>query len=257
MPVTKTKKSATQPTKSSVKAKPAPAAKPAKKAGGPKAPTRAGVNPLVDEGLKIRWNEAIARYRKSRAVEMKEWDERYEALGEILDSDPPYYLAGGYPSALAFLAAEAPDQDPRTVRTYVRVARYFDPDDEAKHGISKLDALLDYLEAVGGAPLAPAKINLSKQKVRSGSGKAQKLVPFGEITVAELRASMRTARTPASKSAAKEPKAVKVVREALKKAGAGAVAVRMRNGKLDIGGIELTKLGAVAKALLGTKLDPA
>ena len=97
---------------------------------------------LVDKALKARWEEAIARYRKARTEEIEGWDERYEALGDILDNDPPYYLAGGHKTARAFLQAEVPDQDERSVRTYIRVARFFDPEDEAKHGVSKLDLLL-------------------------------------------------------------------------------------------------------------------
>src|SRR5687767_11771137 len=76
---------------------------------------------VVDAALKARWNEAIARYRAARDEEVEGWDERYEALGEIIDSEPPYYLAGGYKTAREFLKKEVPDQDERSVRAYVRV----------------------------------------------------------------------------------------------------------------------------------------
>ncbi len=246
------------------KTKPAAPAKPAAGKAKPAAPAKpapAGQGGVVeDKALKARWTEAIERYRKARGDEAAGWDERYEALGEILDSDPPYYLAGGFKDARAFLEVEAPDQDERSVRRSIRVARYFDPDDETKYGISRLDLLLDYLEAAGGAPLAPAKIRVEKQKVRVPSGKTSRLAPFSELTQDELRQAVRLARSktgPAAATAAKEPPVVKVVRSALGKAGLSALAVRLRQGRLDVSGIPLDKLGALAKVLAAVKLPDA
>jgi hypothetical protein len=149
---------------------------------------------LVDRALKARWNEALERYRVARAEETAGWDERYEALGDIVDAKPPLYLAGGFKTAGAFLRAEAPELSERQVRTYIRVARYFDPEDEARHGVSKLEALLDYLEAAGGVPLAPAKLHVERQRVRVKRGKVERRVPFAEVTVQELRAAVKKAR---------------------------------------------------------------
>lgn len=241
------------------KKKPSPPAQVVKKAPAPpaqvakKSPARKGEGALreslVDKGLEKRWEEAIERYRAARGEEMAGWDERYEALGEILDSDPPYYLAGGYKTARAFLAAEAPDQDERTVRTYVRVARYFDPEDEARYGITKLDGLLDYLEAAGGAPLAPAKINPVKTKVPVTRGGKELVIPFAEATKEELRASTRSAKAGSGKTSKTEPPLVKAMRKALSKAGLGKVSVRLRRDELDFGGVPRDRVGALGKAL--------
>src|SRR5690349_25073245 len=57
---------------------------------------------VADKALKARWEEALRRYVRARTEETEGWDARYEALGDILDSDPPLYLAGGYTSAAAF-----------------------------------------------------------------------------------------------------------------------------------------------------------
>ncbi|WP_437680743.1 hypothetical protein [Sorangium sp. So ce131] len=230
---------------------PAPArraAPPRRSAGG------AAPDGLVDQALKARWEEAIARYRKARTEELEGWDERYEALGDILDSDPPYYLAGGFKTARAFLQAEVPDQDERSVRTYIRVARFFEPEDEAKHGISKLDLLLRYLEAAGGVPLAPAKIRPDKQKIRVAKGKTQRLVPFPEVTFDELRQAIRTAARSAGKVTKNAPPLVRALGGLLAKAKLRGVGVRLRGGKVDLSGIPAGELAALGKVLASAKL---
>jgi hypothetical protein len=215
---------------------------------------RAAPAGLVDQGLKLRWEEAIARYRKARDEEVAGWDERYEALGDILDSDPPYYLAGGHKTARAFLKAEVPDQDERTVRTSIRVARYFDPEDEAQHGISKLDSLLGYLEAAGGAPLAPAKIKLAKQAIRVPEGKGFRTVPFAETTNEQLRAATRAAAQRAGKVSRASSPVVKAIQEVLSKAKIRGLGVRLSRGRLALSGIALDDVSKVGRALASVKL---
>jgi hypothetical protein len=217
---------------------------------------RAKTAGLVDEGLKRRWQEALTRYRKARDEEVAGWDERYEALGEILDSDPPYYLGGGYKTARAFLQAEVPDQDERTVRTAVRVARWFDPDDEARHGISKLDALLTYLEAAGGAPLAPAKIHLAKQTIRVPQGRSFRTIPFADAAIADLRAATRAAGQRAGKITKTSPPVVQAIQAALSQAKLRAVAVRLSRGRVALSGIAPDDLARLGKALGSLKLPP-
>ena len=208
--------------------------------------------PLIDPALKARWQEALARYRHARDEETAGWDERYQALGEILDGDPPYYLAGGFKTARAFLAAEAPDQDERTVRMSIRVAQHFDPADEAAHGLAKLDALLTYLEAAGGLPLPPAKLHPDRQKIRVERNGAHRLVPFAEVTREELQAATRTAR--GQHASAKSPPAVVALRRALAKGGLRAISVQLRAGHFLLGNIAPEKLGQLGRALARVKL---
>lgn len=211
---------------------------------------------VVDRALKARWQDSLARYRTARTAETAGWDDRYEALGEILDGDPPYYLAGGYETARAFLAAEAPDQDERTVRTYIRVARWFEPEDEARHGVTKLDALLTYLEAAAGAPLAPAKLNLTKQRVRVPDGKTTRAVAFAEATADDLRRATRGVRG-AAHGGPTAPPLVKALRQALAAAKLSAIGVRLRGGRIDLSGIAPAQLAALGKALAKLKLPPS
>ena len=48
----------------------------------------------VDTALKAKWEKAIDQYRAARDAETSGWDERYEALGDIVEAEPPLYLAG-------------------------------------------------------------------------------------------------------------------------------------------------------------------
>ena len=209
---------------------------------------------VVDKALKARWEEALARYHQARVEETEGWDARYEALGDILESDPPYFLAGGYKSAAAFLKAEVPDQDERTVRMHVRVARYFDPQDEAQFGVAKLDLLLRYLQAAGGVPLAPTKIATDRQKVRVAEGKEFRNVPFSEATAEDLRRAARAEAGAKGKTASSRPPAAKALHAALSKAKLGSVGVRVRGGRVDLTGIEWGHLAALGKALAAAKL---
>ena len=119
--------------------------------------------PPVDANLKRRWAAEFERYDTSRSQEAQGWDARYEALGVILEEE--LYLGGGYKTERAFLQKEEPDQDERTIRRAIRVARSFDPEDEERYGVTKLDLLLDYLEGPGEAPVPPVKIRLDKLMV--------------------------------------------------------------------------------------------
>ena len=207
---------------------------------------------VVDKLLKARWQDALARYQKAVSEETQGWDERYEALGEIVESEPPLYLAGGYKTARAFFAEQVPGVDERSIRSYIRVAKSFDPEDETKYGISKLEALLDYLQAVGGGPVPPAKINPARQKVRVRRGKLQRLEPFAEVTVADLKEATRAST---KHPVASLPPEVKELRAALQKAKLGGISVRLRQQKFDLGGIRASDLRKVGKVLASAKLS--
>ena len=207
---------------------------------------------LVDKALAARWAETISRLRAARGEATKGWDDKYEAVGEILDHK--LYLAGSHKSAREFLAKELPGEDERSVRTYMRVARYFDPADEEKYGISRLDLLLTYLEAAGGAPLAPAKINLAKSRIKVVDKKAVHTIDFAEVTVEQLRLAVRGARSDKGPAKAKEPPAVKALRAHFVKSGLRSVGVRLRGDRYDFSGVQQGDLARLAKALSTAKV---
>jgi hypothetical protein len=237
-------KKKTLPRATSTQARAKSATKPARK-------LKAGANPLVDKALSAHWKDAFQRFEDAKQGEAERWDEQYEALGEILDAEPPLYLAGGYASDKAFLAAVLPGVDVRSARRSCRVARYFDAEDEATHGVMRLEALLDYLEATHDAPLVPAKINTKKQRVRVSSGKSTRSVLFADATLAVLRASIRRAtKAPATRSSP----AVMAVKAALAKHGFSEVAVSIRDNRLTLSGIPVGRLSPCARALTAAKV---
>jgi hypothetical protein len=211
----------------------------------------------VDEELEARWEREITRFRHARASELASWDERYEALGNILEGE--LYLAGHFRSASAFLSVEAPDLDERTAKQYARVARCFDPEDEAAHGVAKLDALLEYLEAQGDGQLAKAKvmIKLATQKVSVPDGKKSIEVPFAEVTREALRRATRALKGKSGKVAPKLPPLVSAIKEVATSAGVPTIGVRLAGGRVDLTGIPTTKLQALCRALGKAKLPIA
>jgi len=208
----------------------------------------------VDQRLKARWLKELRRFQENRAREHLGWDETYEALGEILDSNPPLYLAGGFKTARAFLAAHLPGTKEQTARDYVRVARSFDPADEQQHGVSKLVLLLDYLEALGGAPLVPAKLDPDRAQIKLGPGQNAAVVRFPEIDYQTLRAVVRAAKGRGGKPRRTDPPLVKALRAALTHARLGQVGIRLRAAKVDLTGIPEAELATAGRVLLATKL---
>lgn len=211
---------------------------------------------LTDAQLKTRFQEELARFDRARTTETENWDEMYEAIGEILYSDPPLFLAAGHKTARAFLAEVLPGVTEQTVRAYVRVAKYFDPEDEKHYGVSKLQFYLDYLEAHGGAPLAAAKIDLRKATVSLDRGKKgnPRKVPLHEVTYDELRAAARAAKSSGRRVKKNEPPAIAALRKQLAGVKLGAIGVRLRGGRLDLSGIPLADVEALGRVLVKAKL---
>ncbi len=209
-------------------------------------------NPLADPALKKRWDAAIARYRDALRDETQGWDERYEALDEIINSQPPYYLAGGYKDATSFLRAEAPSEERRTIRTYIRVARHFDPIDEANYGITKLDLLVSYLEVkTGKAP--QGKIDPEAHRIRLGDSKTAKDSPFSTVSTEQLRLAIRALRAGKETQASKESPLIKQIRALLSQHELSTVGVSLRGGRITLSGIEPASIPALVKALGAVK----
>ncbi len=213
----------------------------------PKPSTKSPV--VIDKKVVAAWKEENAIYEASRQDESRGWDVRYESLGRILDGNPPLYLAGGFKTAREFLAVCEPDRSERTVRSYIRVARHFEPQHEDQFGIVKLETLIDILEAQNGGVLPDARIDPATQTVSVPNGKGSKKIRFAEAGVEQLRSALRLARGQARKPSPADSPRVRALREALVKAGVKAVGVQVRDGKLSLTGIPLDQAGAVGKVL--------
>jgi hypothetical protein len=214
--------------------------------------TRAQARPIIilDKKRLARYQVELDRLRRARVGEAEDWDNLYEAAGNIIQGELYVMDERRFKSARAFLQAEMPGLDERTVRQYARVARCFDPADEQEHGIAKLDALVEYLTAASGAAPAPAKINLEKQRILVGEGQ---WVRFSEASRETIRRATRLLKASSDKQPAKMSALVKGIKKALSAAGAGAVGVRVADGKvlLSVKPAELQTLGrALAKIKL-------
>ncbi len=209
---------------------------------------------MADPKLMAAWRGAIGKYRAALEGESASWDKRYELLAAIIDHDPPLYLAGGYQHLRSFLAAEAPGESERTIRSKMRVARYFAPSDEAAHGVTKLDLLLGYLDAKGALPKAGRALNPDTVRLEVRVNGSVERVRFVDASAATLRSATRELLSQADGTKARQPRAVVAVRAALGKAGLGQVTVSLRGSRLTLGGIEPSELGKLAKALGAVKI---
>lgn len=209
--------------------------------GKVKVPPRVAV--VVNEAMRARYEKHLADFKRAQAAEIARWDEAYEALGEILDGKPPLYLAGGYRSAKAFVAAVLPGTKLETVRAGVRVARHFDPDAEKKHGVTRLALLLDYLAAQNGGELPAGRVDPDRAKVVTKSGTK----PFATMSFDELRDAVRAAKGARARRASDDPE-VRALRAVFAKHGLGNVSVVLREGRWTFGRVEGRQFGDLATA---------
>ncbi len=200
----------------------------------------------VDRAMKRRYDALVAAIARTTRKGSSAFDERYEAIGEILDSDPPLWVAGGYSTIPAFLAAVVREPE-RSVRRMVRVARFASPAEETRYGVAKLDAGLAYVEAKTGNTIKdrlPIDWRALRVPVRR-DGKNRR-VAFADATVDELHAAARALRKPPH--APKDPLVARVD-AALRKAGLGAVRVHAAAGRLTLAGIAPADLAKVGRVL--------
>ena len=85
--------------------------------------TTSAVTVKVDSSLKKLWTESSARLSKATAEGASSWDERYEAAIDIIEHEPPLYLAGGFSTEADFFAKVMNEQRVAVYRN-MRVAKY-------------------------------------------------------------------------------------------------------------------------------------
>src|SRR5262245_14170795 len=77
--------------------------RPRPKRTGLLAPKPAKIDLRVDRDLKRRWMQALEVVKEAKREGATAFDRQYETVGEILEHDPPLYLAGGYATERAFI----------------------------------------------------------------------------------------------------------------------------------------------------------
>ncbi|MDB4927692.1 MAG: hypothetical protein JWM10_176 [Myxococcaceae bacterium] len=206
---------------------------------------------IADLALKRDFERALKALEAASAAESEQWDAKWEAVGAIVDHEPPLFLSGGFRSVKAFSAKHLGSASLETIRTSVRVARHFDAAAEKRHGTAKLAVLLDCLEAAGGA-LPEAAIDPARTRVRVRRGRAFERVPFATLTFDELRAAARLARGKAGQR--RNPPALAAVRQQLADHGFEKLSVRGTAARYDVLGIAYEDAAAVHRALAKVKL---
>ncbi len=213
----------------------------------------AGKTLAVDAQLKRRWEEARRTIEAARHDEAKEFDVLWEAVGDVIGAEPPLYLAASYKSEREFfLRFLEVAQD--TGRRKVRVAKFASPADIEAFGDTKLDALLDYLEAqTGGALPGKLPVALGKVRIPVEQGGAKKFVTIGEATREQIRAATRARKAKTGKQAALSPKAG-ALRLALDREGLKAVAVTAHRDGVDLRGVPWAEFATFLRAMGKVKL---
>ena len=217
---------------------------PKKNAPPPDIPVR------VDAKLKKAYDSLVAVISSSAHTEMEDFDRRWEAAAAILDHDPPLYVFGGHRDQDEFFR-KVMKEEPRTARRYVRVAKFASPRDEETYGIAKLDAVLGYVEAKLGKPLAhpPLPVALDKLRIPTPEGtKSIETATIEQIAAATTKLKGAASRRPSTAT------------EKALKAKLGGVAslkrvdVTERNGFVSFVGVPVAAIDRFARAVLATKL---
>lgn len=224
----------------------------AAKKAAPAKPARVALT--VDRALKQQWEKALATLKASKQEGASAFDELWETVGDVLQHDPPLYLAGGFATARAFLTTHLGETE-RTAYRNVRVAKYASPAEEARYGVAKLDLVLAYVEAKLGAPTkGRLPVDFARVKIPVTRGGQTRNVGIEEATAQEIAAATRNLARSAKKAPAKVSPVVSAVTKAFSKGPLRAISVRFSNGKLSLGGIDPAALPALVSALSGLKL---
>ncbi len=132
-----------------------------------------------------RWNALVSTVRAARKKGTSLWDQQYEAVADIAEHDPPLYLFE-HPSFETFCDKEL-GEEARNVRRWMRVAKFFSPQDESTYKVTRLDALVRWAEKrskkkiTGRFPLKLEDIRISV--VRDGE---RRRVPALEASPKEI-----------------------------------------------------------------------
>lgn len=208
----------------------------------------------VDRALKVRWDKAIATLSASKQKGATAFDVLWETVSEIVEHDPPLFLAGGFSTAKAFLAAHFEETE-RSAYRNMRVAKYASPTEEARYGVAKLDLALTYIEAKLGAPAKGSlPVDFARMKIPVERDGEEKKLGLEEVTAQEIAAAARKLARTAKKAPSKASPLVAAFTKALSKGPLRAVTVRLSNGKLSFGGVDPAAISAFSQALAGVKL---
>ncbi len=228
--------------------------KPAKKPVG----RSAKVEMTIDRALKRRWDAALTAMHAAKAHESSGFDAYWEAVGAVIDHDPPLYLAGGSATIGEFLAGHVGESE-RTARRNIRVARFASAQEETRYTVTKLDATLAWLEARGlalehgKAPIDFAALRFDVER----DGKARRL-SLAEVTTDEILALTTALRRDQGRSRKGSTPEIDAVAKGLRAdRSLRGVSVGFRDGAFSFRAVPAVALVAFARALLKAKVPTA
>lgn len=224
------------------------------KAGG-KGARPAKIEVKVDRALKRAWESARHTLMQAKHEGAGAFDVLWETIGEIIDHDPPLYLAGGYATTKAFLA-DYVEENERSAQRMIRVAKYASPDEEERYGVSLLDAAIALVEAKAGAPAkGHVPVDFAKLRVPVVREGQHQRVGLAEASVEEVRAATRTVtRGGGGKGKAPPSPIVAAIAKVLASSRLRGVKVSLAHGQLRLSGIGVDIFPEVVRALAKVKL---
>jgi hypothetical protein len=215
-------------------------------------PRETAVRVPVDTKLRAAWKEQFARLERASREGAGAFDERYESAAAILEHNPPLYLAGGCATFRAF-CEEYMHEDERSVRRNIRVAKYATPAQEQRHGTSKIDAALNYIEAKLGHPVEGAlPVDLDRLKFDDGDAR----VSFADATTQQIQAATRALHRKGAKKKSASP-VMTAFAKVLSGKKLATISVRVSGDHVSLGHIPIAAVADVARALAKVKIPAA
>lgn len=218
----------------------------------PKKPTAksSAVTVTIDASLKKLWTDATSRLERATAQGALAWDERYEAIADIVEHQPPLYLAGGFAFEKTFFE-KAVGEDRGTVYRNMRVAKYATAREVEIYGASRLDAAITFVETKNGGALkgrTPVDFATLRFPVKEGSKK------LADATVEDLREAVATLKGRARASTKASPEA-RAISSLLSRSKVKGVTFDVRKDVVVLR-VPLTSVSAVGRALAAFKAPP-
>lgn len=216
----------------------------------PRAPREPDIAVKVDASLKRRYDKLLAEVTAAQHKGASAFDALWEAVGAIVEHDPPLYAVAGYRNDAEFFE-ECLGESRRTAYRSIRIAKFASPRDEEKYGGTRLDAALTYLEAKLGSPLEhpPLPVAFDRLKIPVQRDAKTARVSLEDASPDEIRAATRAlSKAPKRPTSSLE----RAIKEAL--SGHPALAdsrVRVRGGIVHFTGVPAAAIG-VFLAAMGT-----
>lgn len=212
-----------------------------------KAARTSDVTVKVDAGLKKLWTTALSRLKDASAQGARAWDVRYEAIADIVEHNPPLYLAGGMSTEAQFFEREVGESRQAAYRN-MRVAKYASPADVERYTPTRIDLAITWVEARNHGPLN-GHTPIAFDKLRFAFQQDGKTVTKGlaDITASELQQAIAQLKGHhvASKKASPVAQEVDAL---IKKAGVGGTTFSLTS-KAIVLHVPLAGLAKVASAL--------